>query len=60
MVSGWNRSLAEDPHGLAGDAGDLELTFQLVAGWGRRTAGDLELTFYLGAGWGRRMEQESG
>ncbi len=34
--SRWNRSLGEDPQGLAGDAGDLELTFLLEAGWGRR------------------------
>ncbi len=34
-VGGWNRSLVEDPQGLAGDAGDLELTFLLDAGWGR-------------------------
>jgi hypothetical protein len=25
-----------DTQGLAGNAGDLELTFQLEAGWGRR------------------------
>ncbi len=28
-------SLAEDPQGLAGDAGDLELTFLLEAGLGQ-------------------------
>jgi hypothetical protein len=26
----------QDPQGLAGDTRDLELTFQLVAVWGRR------------------------
>jgi hypothetical protein len=35
-VGGRNRSLDEDPQGLAGDAEDLELTFLLEAGWGRR------------------------
>jgi hypothetical protein len=33
---GWDRCLAEDPQGLAGDAGDLELTFLLEAGWGQQ------------------------
>jgi hypothetical protein len=35
-VGGWNRSLAEDPQGLAGNDGDLELTFLLETGWSRQ------------------------
>ncbi len=35
-VGGWNRSLAENPQGLAGDAGDLEL---VLLGYGEACAG---------------------
>ncbi len=35
-IGRWDKSLAENPQGLAGDVGDFELTFLLEVGWGRQ------------------------